>query len=49
MREEITNALHKLGERSHNVDIKSRGGNAVVYVNKEYYGVYDFTRKTFVD
>ena len=48
-RQEITRALHKLGERSYNVDIKSRGDRAIVYVNKGYFGVYDFDKHTFID
>ena len=48
-RTEITNAIRKFGEMSHNIQISDRGNVAVVYVNHEYFGIYDFGRKTFVD
>ncbi len=48
-RQEITRALRCFGERSHNVDIRRRGERAIVYVNKEYFGVYDFDKHTFID
>lgn len=48
-RQEITNAIRKLGERSHNIQINDRGNIAAVYVDHEYFGIYDFEKKTFVD
>ena len=47
-RQEITNAIRKFGERSHNIQIDNRGSTAIVYVNHEYFGIYDFDRHTFV-
>ena len=48
-RNEIVTALRKFGERSHNVQISDRGNIAIVHVDHEYFGIYDFGRKTFVD
>ena len=44
----ITKALETLGITGH-VRIKYRDNTALVYVDGEYFGTYDFTRKTFVD
>jgi hypothetical protein len=48
-REEITNAIRKFGEMSHNIQINTRGDVAIVYVDHEYFGIWDFGRHTFVD
>lgn len=48
-RQEITNALRRFGERSHNIVINDKGSTAIVFVNRKYFGIYDFIRKTFVD
>ena len=48
-RTEITNAIRKLGEMSHNIQINIRGDVAIVYVDHEYFGIWDFGRHTFVD
>lgn len=48
-RQEITAAIRSLGERSRNVEISYRSERAIVYVNKEYFGVYDLERHTFID
>ena len=47
----IVDALHKLGYRSIR---ELRIDNPVseltnVYLNGDYFGIYDFTRRTFVD
>lgn len=46
---EITNAVRKLGETSHNILVKDRGAVAEVIVNGEYFGIWSFVCKTFVD
>ncbi|MBO5701350.1 MAG: hypothetical protein J6S71_02820 [Clostridia bacterium] len=48
-REEITKAVRRFGERSHNIRINMRGDVAIVHVNHEYFGIYDLRRHTFVD
>lgn len=48
-RTEITNAIRSFGETSHNIQIMDRGNVAAVYVDHEYFGIYDFGRHTFVD
>ena len=48
-RTEITNAIRKFGEMSHNIQINTRGDVAIVYVDHEYFGIWDFGRHTFVD
>lgn len=48
-REIITSAVRKLGETSFNIQIQDGGSVAMVYVNHEYFGIYDFVKKTFVD
>ncbi len=49
MKETITNALRKLGERSRNIIIKRNSDIAVVYVDHEYFGIWSFQKNTFVD
>ena len=46
---EITNAVRKLGERSHNIRVRDGGAVAEVTVNGEYFGIWSFVCKTFVD
>lgn len=48
-RTEITNAIRKLGETSHNIQIRDGGSCAEVYVNHEYFGIWSFITHTFVD
>lgn len=48
-RMEITAALRRFGERSRNIQIHTQNGRASVYVNHEYFGIYDFNRHTFID
>lgn len=45
----IRNVLRKLGVRSHNVMIKVRDDVASIYVDHEYFGIWSFTKNTFVD
>jgi len=45
----ITTALRNLGENSQDIQIRISNDLAVVYVNHEYFGIYDFNRETFVD
>lgn len=47
--EKIKNAIKALGERSDNITTISFDDSAVVYVNSEYFGIYDFAKNTFVD
>ena len=49
MRNEITNAVRRFGETSHNIVIKASGDVAAVHVDHEHFGIYSFTKKTFVD
>jgi hypothetical protein len=46
---EITNAIRKLGETSHNIRVRDCGTVAEVHVNGEYFGVWSFVSKTFID
>lgn len=46
---EITNAIRKQGERSHNILVRDGGSVAEVTVNGEYFGIWSFVSKTFVD
>lgn len=46
---EITKAIRKLGETSHNVRVRDCGTVAEVHVNGEYFGVWSFISKTFID
>lgn len=48
-REEITKAVRSFGKRSRNIRINVRGNMAIVHVDHEYFGIYDFNRHTFVD
>ena len=48
-RNEITNAIRKLGEMSHNIMIKDGGSTAMVEVDHEYFGIWSFITHTFVD
>jgi hypothetical protein len=45
---EIKQALKKLGVTG-KIRTVSQAGRTTVYVNDRYYGIYDRTRKTFVD
>lgn len=46
---EITKAIRKLGETSHNVRVRDCGSVAEVTVNGEYFGIWSFVSKTFID
>lgn len=46
--EAIRVALKTLGIHGH-IRIKGGGDQVQVYVDGEYFGIYDFERKTFVD
>ena len=46
---EIAGALEKLGALSEYIEIVHRGDRAKVHLDGEYFGIYDFVRKTFVD
>lgn len=48
-RNEITNAIRKLGEMSHNINIKDGGSTAFVKVDGEYFGIWSFITHAFVD
>ncbi|MBR2908062.1 MAG: hypothetical protein IKC26_09990 [Clostridia bacterium] len=51
-RNEITNAMKKLGVKSRNVQIVEGGlftPVAQIFADGEYFGIYDFERHTFVD
>lgn len=41
-RTEITNAIRKFGEMSHNIQINTLGDVAIVYADHEYFGIWDF-------
>lgn len=45
----VTEALRQLGEHSHDIVIRSNGDVAAVYVNREYFGMWSFSKKTFID
>ena len=46
---EIAGCLSKLEVNFRTVELIHRGELARVYVDGEYFGIYDFERKTFVD
>ena len=46
---EITEALDKLGALNEYIELVHNGERAKVYLDGEYFGIYDFVRRTFVD
>lgn len=45
----LEHALELLGEHGKITNWKDLGGRIAVYVDGEYYGVYDLDKDTFID
>lgn len=46
---QLCNAFKALGVKNAHIHIENRFDRGEVYVNGKYFGVFDYTRNTFVD